>query len=431
MIPMPTLNRPRPPRNFHVLTKPIGALCNLDCTYCYYLHKEHLLAASGGERISNEALEEFIKQYISGQDGDRVVFTWHGGEPTLMGLDFFRRVAALQERHAAGKRVENDLQTNGLLLDEAWCAFLRDHRFRVGLSIDGPEELHDRFRVTKGGRPTFREVRAAARRLHDHGVRFNALTVVNRVNARHPAEVYHFLTQELGVTLVQWLPCVEPNDFCTTAPGKWDAAAMPALGSPAARPGNPDSVVTDWSVDPDDWGEFLCRTFDLWYRNDLGRVAVTWFESWVAQWMGQPATMCVLAEVCGRALALEKDGSLYSCDHFVYPEYRLGNILTEPRSLLDMVYSPEQRKFGCDKRDALPDYCRECRYRFACNGECPKNRFLKTPAGQPGLNYLCAGFKRFLEYADPYFRNIVKQIYFETSGQLGLSPDDPAPDRRP
>ncbi len=425
MIPMPLLNRPRRARSFHVLSKPIGALCNLDCTYCYYLHKEHLLADPSDKAMSEALLEEFIKQYITGQDGDRVVFTWHGGEPTLMGLDFFRRIVALQERYAAGKQIENDLQTNGVLLDDTWCAFLRDHRFLVGLSIDGPEELHDRFRVTKGGRPTFQLVRAAANRLRDHGVRFNALTVVNRINVKHPAEVYGFLTQDLGVTLVQWLPCVEPKDFCTTAPGHWDVATMPVLGSPAARPGHPDSVVTDWSVDPDDWGEFLCRTFDLWYQNDLGRVAINWFESWVGQWMGQPATMCVLSDVCGRALALEKDGSLYSCDHFVYPEYRLGNIVSEPRQLLDMVYSPQQRKFGCDKRDTLPDYCRSCAYRFACNGECPKNRFIKTPDGQPGLNYLCAGFKRFLEYADPYIRRIVKQIYYETSDQLGLSTNGP------
>jgi uncharacterized protein len=422
---MPVLNRPRRPKSFHVLSKPIGALCNLDCTYCYYLHKEQLLGAQTAPHMTEAVLEEFIKQYIAGQDADRVVFTWHGGEPTLLGLDFFRRVVALQERYAAGKQIQNDLQTNGVLLDESWCAFLREHRVLVGLSIDGPEELHDRFRVTKGGRPTFQQVRAAAQRLQDHGVRFNALTVVNRINVKYPADVYYFLTQELGVGLVQWLPCVEPKDFCTTAPGYWDPGAMPVLGSSAARPGHPDSVVTEWSVDPDDWGEFLCRTFDLWYQNDLGRVVVNWFESWVGQWMGQPATMCVLDEVCGRALALEKDGSLYSCDHFVYPEYRLGNIHSGPQSIRDLVYSPEQRKFGCAKRDALPEYCKACRYQFACNGECPKNRFIKTPDGQPGLNYLCSGFKRFLEYADPYIRRIVKQIYHETAGQLGLSPDAP------
>lgn len=429
MIPMPILDRPRRPKDFNVLSKPIGALCNLDCTYCYYLHKEQLLAGPGGHHMTDEVLEEFVKQYVAGQDGERVVFTWHGGEPTLMGLDFFRRVVSLQGRYGAGKQIENDLQTNGVLLDDAWCEFLRDHRFVVGLSIDGPEHLHDRFRVTKGGRPTFQSVLAAARRLQAHGVWFNALTVVNRINVKHPAEVYHFLTQDLGVKLVQWLPCVEPKDFRTTAPGHGDAGAMPILGSSAARPGTPDSVVTDWSVDPDDWGEFLCRTFDLWYQNDLGRVAVNWFESWVGQWMGQPATMCILSDVCGRALAIEKDGSVYSCDHFVYPEYRLGNITTESRHIRDMVYSPRQRKFGCDKRDTLPEYCKACRYRFACNGECPKNRFIKAPDGQPGLNYLCSGFKRFLEYADPYIRKIVKQIYHETSGQLGLSAKEFGPPR--
>ncbi len=401
----------RPQRSFHVTAKPVGSACNLECTYCYYLHKSDLLPQIAGNQISDDLLEEFIRQYIAGQDVDCVVFTWHGGEPALLGLDFFRKVVRLQEKHAGTKRIENDLQTNGLLLDEAWCEFLKEQRFLVGLSIDGPKHLHDPFRVGKGGEPSFDAVYRAARLLQRHGVEFSPLTVIHSLNARHPEEVYRFLTEELGCSRLQWLPCVEPKDFRTTAPGRWDTAALPLLGTPAAKPGHPTSFVTDWSVDPDDWGEFLCQTFDLWLSTGLGKVFVNWFESLVGQWMGQPALMCSLAEVCGRALAVEKDGNVYPCDHFVYPEHRLGKLGEGDRRLADMVDSPEQRRFGCNKRDALPDYCKQCSYLFACNGECPKNRFLKTPDGQPGLNYLCSGMKRFLAHADPHLRQIVAQLH--------------------
>jgi len=395
-------------RSFHAAVQPIGSRCNIDCTYCYYLHKQGLLNDTTASPMSDELLEEFIRQYLVGQDTDSVTFTWHGGEPMLLGLDFYRRVVRLQEKHKGDKCVKNDLQTNGLLLNESWCDFLKEHQFLVGLSIDGPKHLHDRFRVSRGGGTTFDQVLRAARLLQQHDVPFNTLTVVNSVNARHPAEVYRFLTEDLGSRHLQWLPCVEPKDFKIVAPGKWDSTAMPVIGTDAAKPGNPISVVTDWSVDPDDWGEFLCRTFDLWYQNDIGKVFVNWFESPVGQWMQEPAQICTMAEVCGRCVAVEKDGSVYSCDHFVYPEYRLGNLLDRP--LAAMVYSPEQRKFGCNKRDTLTDYCKQCTYRFACNGDCPKNRFIKTPDGQPGLSYLCSGIKRFLSYADPYFRQIVAQI---------------------
>lgn len=395
----------QPVRSFHLMVKPVGSRCNLDCAYCYYLDKDRLLADTSGS-MSDETLEETIRQGIVGQEADTALFTWHGGEPTLLGLDFFRNVVELQQKHAAGKRIDNDLQTNGLLLDDAWCQFLKEHDFLVGLSIDGPKHLHDPFRATKGGGLSFEQVSRAAKLLRQHDVTFNTLTVINSLNARHPAEVYEFLTEELGASRLQWLPCVEPKDFRTTAPGRWDI--MPLMGTPAAKPGTPVSIVTDWSVDPDDWGEFLCQTFDLWFKKGLGRVLVNWFESLVGQWMGQPPQICTLAEVCGGSLVVEKDGSVYCCDHYVYPDYRLGTVHD---GLANLAYSARQRRFGCAKSDSLPNYCRHCPYCFACYGECPKNRFIKTPDGQPGLNYLCPGIKRFLTHADPYLRRIVATLH--------------------
>lgn len=402
-------------RSFHVVAKPVGSLCNLDCTYCYYLHKENLLP----DPTANRLLEEFIRQYIDGQEIDEVVFNWHGGEPALLGLDFYRRVIELQQRYAGTKRIRNDFQTNGVLLDDQWCEFFKQHHFYVGLSIDGPKDLHDRFRVGKGGSPTFDLVYRAARLLRQYGVTFNAMAVISAANARHPAEVYRFLTQDLGCQRIQWLPCSEPKDFRTVAPGHWDTARMPIIGTPAARPGHPDSVVTDWSVDPDDWGEFLCQTFELWFKNDLGRVFVNWFETLVGLWMNEPSQMCNLAPVCGRSLlAIEKDGSLYSCERLVYPEYCLGNLRDKDFRLADVVYSDRQREFGCNKRDSLTDECRRCPYCLACHGECPKNRFVKSPDGQPGHNYLCPGLKRFFAYADPYLRQIADQVLRHKAAQL-------------
>jgi len=399
------------PRSFHVLVKPVGSRCTLDCTYCYYLHKDDLPAHRAPSRISDELLEKFVRQYIGGQEIDEVVFNWHGGEPSLAGLDFYRKVVELQQKYADAIRVRNDFQTNGMLLDESWCEFFRDNGFYVGLSIDGPKELHDRYRVGKGGVPSFDQVYRAARLLRQYQVPFNAMAVIHAGNARHPDEVYRFLTEELGCARIQWLPCAEPKGFRTVSPAQWDTSRMPILGTPAARPGHPDSVVTDWSVDPDDWGDFLCRTFDLWLKTGLGKVFVNWFETLVGLWLNEPSQICTLAPVCGRSLvALETDGSLYSCERFVYPEYRLGNLLDANCQLADVVYSPRQRQFGCNKRDTLTDYCRCCHYRFACHGECPKNRFVKSPDGQPGHNYLCSGLRRFFAHADPYLRQIGDQV---------------------
>jgi uncharacterized protein len=281
----------------------------------------------------------------------------------------------------------------------------------VGLSIDGPKRLHDRFRVTQGGTASFDQVYRAAQLLREHQITFNTLTVINAVSARQPVEVYRFLTKELGCRRLQWQACVEPKDFRTTPPGSWDTAAMPIQGSAAARPGNPDSVVTDWSVDPDDWGEFLCQTFSLWLRDGPANVLINWFTSLWGQWMGQPAQVCALAPTCGRTVAIEKDGGVYACDHYVYPEYRLGSLRDENARLGDMIYSSRQQQFGRNKRDRLPQYCRRCPYSFACNGECPRNRFIKSPDGEPGLNYLCSGIRRFLAHADPSFRRITAQAY--------------------
>ncbi|MES2150251.1 MAG: anaerobic sulfatase maturase [Pseudomonadota bacterium] len=379
---------------FHTTVKPAGAQCNLDCTYCFYLHKEELLQQPKTPRMSESALETHIRQYIAAQTGPEVIFTWQGGEPTLAGLDFFERVVSLQQKYKKpGQAIANDLQTNGVLLDEAWCRFLKQHQFLVGLSIDGPRALHDRYRVNKGGQPTFDRVMQAVALLHQHGIEFNALCVVNRENARRPIDVYRFLRDTVRPKVIQLLPCVEPSDFRSTAPGFAERSAMPPSGSSRARPGTPLSVVTDWTVDAEDWGYFLGRIWDEWLARDYGKVFVDQFENVISQLFGYGAQKCVSAEVCGKALALEHDGSLYSCDHFIYPEYRLGHINEVHQG--DLAFSERQKQFAFAKRDTLPAYCRSCDYLRLCWGECPKNRFVKTPDGEPGLNYLCPGLKLF------------------------------------
>ncbi len=394
---------------FHAMVKPTGAICNLDCAYCYYLHKEELLGSDSQFRISDEILEAHIRQYIEGQSGDEVVFSWQGGEPTLLGVSFFEKVVALEKKYQRPNQcIENDLQTNGVLLNDEWCAFLRDNRFLVGLSIDGPQELHDRFRVDKGGQPTFEKVFAAGQRLHQYQVPFNTLTVVNRVNAKKPLDVYRFLSRELRPRQLQFIPCVEPKVFENTAPQRWDPAALPVQASSAAHPGNSDSLVTDWSVDPDDWGYFLCKVWDDWYRRDYGKVHVNLFETAVAQWMGLASQLCIYNDFCGKGVALEHDGSVYACDHYVYPEYKLGNIAE--KHISRMIFSDEQRKFGFAKRDDLPQQCRDCKYLFACNGECPKNRLIRTRDGEPGLNYLCSGLMKFWQHIDGDMKDIVQRV---------------------
>lgn len=396
-------------RQFHTMAKPVGSTCNLDCTYCYYLSKETLPGGPATGRMSDEILELFIQQYIAGVTAKEVIFSWQGGEPTLLGLDFFRKVVALQKKHARpDQKIQNDLQTNGTRLNEEWCEFLKTNRFLVGLSIDGPREIHDHYRVTKGGKPTFDRVFAAAQLLRRCGVPFNTLTCVHRFNARKPLDVYRFLRQELDSTYIQFIPIVEHRQFATLAPQKWNPAALPMDGTPEARPGHPQSIVTEWSVDPDDWGYFLCKVFDRWLERDLGRVFVNHFETLVAQHLGYPSQMCVYSEHCGRAVALEHDGGVYSCDHYVYPEYRLGNLKTG--ALGDLVFSPRQTAFGLAKSATLPRYCRQCEFLTDCWGECPKNRLIRTPDGEPGLNYLCRGFKQFFAHALPAIEKIAAHL---------------------
>ena len=394
---------------FHAMVKPVGSLCNLDCKYCYYLHKEELLEQPKQPQMNDALLEEHIRQYIEAQTGDEVVFSWQGGEPTILGVEFFRNVVALQARYKKpGQRIENDLQTNGTLLDAEWAMFLKQHNFLVGLSCDGPKRLHDLYRYSKGGAPTHDKVMAAARLLQKHGVPFSVLCVVNRENARYPLDVYRFLTRELGARRIQFISCVEPKDFAHVAPQHWSPENLPIIGTPQARPGAPDSVVTEWSVDADDWGRFLSKVWDDWYARDYGKVHVDLFENAVAQSLGMPAQRCITAEFCGKSLAIEHNGDVFSCDHYVYPEYKLGNISQTHWG--DMAYAQRQQAFGFAKRDTLPSDCRECPHLKLCWGECPKNRLLRTASGELGLNYLCSGLKQFYSHIQRDMPRILRDV---------------------
>ena len=397
-LPLPVA--PAAPPAFHLLAKPTGATCNLDCTYCFFLSKE-MLYPSSQFRMSDEVLERYIRQLIDSHQTPDVTIAWQGGEPTLMGLDFFRRaVAYARQYQKPGTRIEHTIQTNGTLLDDEWCRFFKEHEFLVGISIDGPRELHDAYRVDKGGKPTFHRVMQAARLLRQHDVQFNTLTTVHAANADHPLDVYRFLRDEVGSRFIQLIPIVEraTSELLPLANEGWGdrhGAKRPLY----LQIGD---LVTERSVRPEQWGRFLIAVFDEWVRRDVGTVFLQLFESALATWVGLPPSLCVFAETCGTALALEHNGDLYSCDHFVEPAHRLGNIVELP--MLDMVASEQQRAFGNAKRDALPRYCRECPVRFACNGECPRNRFISTPDGEPGLNYLCAGYKAFFTHIDTPMR---------------------------
>lgn len=386
-------------RSLHTTIKPVGSACNLDCTYCYYLSKEQLLDQKS-KRIKDDVLERFIIDYIQSQDAEQIEFTWHGGEPTLMGLPFFRRVVELQRKHLPrGRRISNDLQTNGTLLDDAWCEFLAEHEFLVGISIDGPRALHDFYRPTKKGRPTFDKVFEATQRLKRYGIQFSTLATVNRHNSRQPLEVYRFLRDEVGTTNIQFIPCVEPRQFERHAPAYLPAHQLVTADSARAKPGHPMSVVTDWSVESEDWGHFLAAVFDEWQAHDQGRVKINLFESLLAQLDGRPSLMCTSSPFCGKNVALENDGRVYSCDHFVYPEYELGTV--GERTLAEMVFSLKQLEFGLDKHNSLPSECRACPYLKLCWGECPRTRILKTREGEGNLSYLCAGWKVFFAHALP------------------------------
>jgi uncharacterized protein len=382
---------------FHIMTKPVGPICNLDCRYCFYLEKENLYPGKSSWAMPEDVLETYVREYIQAQNVPQVAFAWQGGEPTLLGVEYFERVVEFQKKYADGKKIENAFQTNGVLLDDQWGEFLSKNGFLVGLSIDGPEKLHDHYRVDKGGQPTFKRVMRGLGYLKKHSVEFNTLTVVQRHNSHHPLDVYRFL-RESGSGFMQFIPIVER---IAKAPNPEGLVLISPESDDAAR-------VSEWSVEPLQYGKFLCAIFDEWVRNDVGKCFVQMFDVALESWMGYPASLCVFRETCGSAMALEHNGDLYSCDHFVYPENKLGNIMESPISSL--VNSVQQQKFGLDKRDTLPRYCRECEVRFACNGECPKHRFIRTPDGEEGLNYLCAGYKRFFHHIDPYMRFMAEEL---------------------
>jgi uncharacterized protein len=382
---------------FHIMTKPIGPICNLDCTYCFYLEKENLYPNTRHWAMQPEVLERYIEQYVKAQPQDEVHFAWQGGEPTLLGVDFFRNVVALEQKYAGGKRIHNALQTNGTLIDDAWGEFLAEHRFLVGVSIDGPRELHDRYRVDKGGAATFDRVMRGLGKLKEHKVEFNTLTVVNRHNSQYPLEVYRFL-KEIGSGFMQFIPVVERK---TAEPGR-DGLVLIQPSFERA------SEVTEWSVEPLQYGRFLAQIFDEWLKKDVGRTFVQLFDVALESWMGLEASLCVFRKTCGSALAMEHSGDVYSCDHFVYPENKLGNIMEI--DLEQMTGSEQQKNFGLDKLKSLPRMCRTCDVRFACNGECPKHRFIRTPDGEPGLNYLCAGYKHFFHHIDPYMQFMAAEL---------------------
>ena len=383
---------------FHVMAKPHGPICNLDCTYCYYLEKENLYAAKGRDyRMSDTVLESYIRQYIQSQPAQHVSFAWQGGEPTLLGVPFFERVLELQKKYAGDKIIDNALQTNGTLLDDAWGEFLARNKFLIGLSVDGPAEIHDAYRVDKGGQPTFARVMRGLDILKKHGVEFNTLTVINRKNSYHARQVYRFL-KEIGSKYLQFIPIVE------------QVAATPdpnglMLLKPYARQ---KTTVSEWSVEPLQFGKFLSTVFDEWVLSDVGRVFVQIFDVALESWAGLPQSLCVFAPQCGKALAVEHNGDLYSCDHFVYPENKLGNIME--RAMSGLVNSPQQARFGSAKATSLPSDCQKCDVRFACNGECPKHRFNTTASGEYGLNYLCAGYKHFFHHIDPYMRFMANEL---------------------
>ncbi len=369
------------------MTKPRGAICNLDCKYCYFLKKEALFPGSDF-RMSDAVLEEYTRQYIVAQPQPEVSFAWQGGEPTLMGLEFFRKAVEYQAKYRKpGMRILNSLQTNAVTLDEEWCRFFREHQFLLGVSLDGPREQHDAYRVDKGGQPTFERVMRGLRLLQAQGVEYNILTTVHAANADHPLTVYRFLRDEVGARYLQFIPIVERDNESGYQEG---------------------NIVTDRSVRAEGYGDFLMAIFDEWVRHDVGRVFVQIFDVALAAWAGERAGLCVFEETCGAALAIEHNGAVYSCDHYVEPNYFVGNIVDIPLS--EIVVSESQRRFGEAKRDTLPQYCRDCEVRFVCNGGCPKNRIISTPAGEPGLNYLCAGYRAFFNHIDEPMRYMAAQL---------------------
>ena len=383
-------------QGIHIVAKPIGPSCNLDCAYCFYLEKQALYSVGADYRMTDEVLASFVRSYIKTQPTPVAEFVWQGGEPTLLGLDFFRRVVELQRPFVGRKAIANSLQTNGTLLDDKWCRFLKKHNFMVGLSLDGPREIHDRYRRDRRGNGTFDAVMRGLRLLQKHGVEYNVMASVARETARQPLEVYRFF-KEQGVEFLQFVPIIERFP---------DAAAL-ELGLSLARPAALDryeenNVVTPWTVLPEEYGDFLIGVYEEWVRRDVGKVFVMNFEWALNAWIGNPSPVCIHAQQCGRALVLEHNGDLFACDHHVYPEYRLGNIMTD--ALKGMVEKSLRSGFGVHKESALPKWCASCEVLAACRGACPKHRFTDTLQCEPGLHYLCAGYKKFFRHIRKYLR---------------------------
>ena len=380
---------------FNLMLKPAGARCNLRCTYCYYLGKQRLYDGAS-QTMSDDLLERLTRDYINSQPTSEVLFTWHGGEPLLRPLSFYRRALAMQQRYADGRRIRNCIQTNGTLLTHDWCRFLCDNDFLVGISIDGPQAEHDAYRMDKNGLPSFDGVMRGIDLLNQYGVQWNGMAVVNRQNARRPLSFYNFF-RRLGCCYLQFTPVVERTVRCADG----ERLAAVEEDHSVAR-------LADYSVTPEQWGTFCCTIFDEWVRRDVGHVFIQLFDATLANWVGAPPGVCTLARTCGHTAAVEWNGDLYPCDHFVFPQYHLGNVADRP--LQEMMSSGRQQSFSRMKTASLSSQCRHCRYLFACNGECPRNRFCQTDLGEPGLNYLCPGYHRFFAHVAPYMDYMAAEL---------------------
>ncbi len=381
---------------FNLMIKPVGALCNLDCNYCFYRGKMCMYEDSP-YMMKEEVLEELVKQYIDSQASPVVVFNWQGGEPTLAGPAFYEQALYFQKKYAGNKKIENSIQTNGTLLDESWCRFLKRHQFTVGISIDGPREIHDYHRRGVGQTSTWEKVMRGINLLRDYNIPFNTMTAITRHSARYPVEIYEFL-KGLGSSYQQYAPIVERYL-------KHKATIEPELCPPGIRIG---AVMTTWSVSPEKYGEFMVSIFNEWVRKDVGKVFVQLFETTLANWLGEDPGLCLYRKYCGNALMMEQNGDIYACDHLVFPDYFRGNIMHKP--LLELALSDEQLSFGFNKQNELPAMCRSCEFLFACHGECPKNRISTSPDGEYGLNYLCPGFKHYYRHVTPFMDHMATQI---------------------
>ena len=382
-------------RPLYVMLKPAGARCNLQCDYCYYLEKQHLYRETN-QVMSEALLEKFIREYLASQTMPQVIFTWHGGETLMRPLSFYEKALKLQKKHGVGMQIENAIQTNGTLLTDEWCRFFKQHSFLLVISIDGPQDFHDAYRRDKMGRPSFIRVMKGIELLKKHGVDFNCMAVVNRYNVEYPLEFYRFF-KKIGCEFLQFTPIVERFSM-----------REGSLRLASVEEEEETTELAPFSVTPEKWGTFLCTLFDEWVRQDVGRLFVQLFDATLANWVGEQPGVCTMAKTCGHAGVMEFNGDVYSCDHFVFPQYRLGNIHTH--TLTEMMYCPEQLKFGNDKFDKLPQQCKECDMLFACYGECPKNRFAKDKYGNEGLNYLCKGYYRFFRHVAPYMDFMKKEL---------------------